>query len=267
MGKAYVVTSGKGGVGKSTITCLFACAFLRAGFSVAVVDADAGMQSLDIMLGAENQVVFDLVDVQEGTATLKQALVKIVPDGRLCLLSSAQMRSTDATSSEAMRAVTDELKQRFDIVLIDGPSGVDRGFVIAATGADEALVVATQDPISLRHAERVIGRLEKCDILLAWLIVNRASGEDESAEAWGIDAAERIGARYLGRLSEDARIRSAYGGNFPAAAMMLPIWKDVCDAAARLTGANDTQPQKPPVVKWRISRFFAWLDGGEDNGF
>ncbi len=174
MGEAIVITSGKGGVGKTTTTANIGAGLAQAGKKVALIDADIGLRNLDVVMGLENRIVYDLVDVVEGQAKLKVALIK---DKRfnenLFLLPAAQTRDKTAVSPAQMRDLVDSMKGEFDFVLIDCPAGIEQGFKNAVAGSDRAVVVATPEVSSVRDADRIIGLLEAEEKHNPSLIVNR----------------------------------------------------------------------------------------------
>lgn len=173
MGEAIVITSGKGGVGKTTTTANIGAGLAKAGKKIALIDADIGLRNLDVVMGLENRIVYDLVDVVEGFAKLKHALIKDKRFENLYLLPAAQTRDKTAVSPEQMKDLVDELKQDFDFVLIDSPAGIEQGFKNAVAGADKALVVATPEISSVRDADRIIGLLEAQEKHKPFLIINR----------------------------------------------------------------------------------------------
>jgi septum site-determining protein MinD len=175
VGEAIVITSGKGGVGKTTTTANLGTALALSGKKVCLVDTDIGLRNLDVIMGLENRVIYDLVDVIEGRCKIHQGLIK---DKRfsdlLYLLPAAQTSDKNAVNPEQMKKLISELKQDYDYVLIDCPAGIERGFKNAIAGADRAIVVTTPDVSSVRDADRVIGLLEREeDIEPPKLIVNR----------------------------------------------------------------------------------------------
>jgi septum site-determining protein MinD len=173
MGEAVVITSGKGGVGKTTTTANLGAALANMSQRVVLVDADIGLRNLDVVLGLENRIVYDLVDVVEGFAKLKHALIKDKRFENLYLLPAAQTKDKNAVSPEQMRQLVGELKEEFDFVVIDCPAGIEQGFRNAIAGADRALVVATPEVSSVRDADRIVGLLEANELKQPQLIINR----------------------------------------------------------------------------------------------
>ena len=173
MGEVIVITSGKGGVGKTTTTANLGSALALAGKKVALVDTDIGLRNLDVVLGLENRIVYDLVDVIEGKCKLRQALIKDKRFKELFLLPAAQTRDKSAINEEQMIELVNKLKQEFDFVLIDCPAGIEQGFKNAIAGASRAIVVTTAEVSAIRDADRIIGLLESHDIKNPELIVNK----------------------------------------------------------------------------------------------
>ena len=173
MARVITVTSGKGGVGKTTSTANLGTALAMQGAKVAVVDADIGLRNLDIVMGLENRIVFDLVDVVEGRARLKQALIKDKRFPDLCLLPAAQTRDKDSVSHSDMINLTNQLRTEFDYVLIDSPAGIESGFRNAIAGADEVLIVTTPEVSAVRDADRIIGLVEAYEKGHPRLVLNR----------------------------------------------------------------------------------------------
>ncbi|GCD81682.1 septum site-determining protein MinD [Parageobacillus thermoglucosidasius] len=175
MGEAIVITSGKGGVGKTTTTANIGTALAILGKRVCLVDTDIGLRNLDVVMGLENRIIYDLVDVVEGRCTVQKALVKDKRfDDHLYLLPAAQTSDKSAVSPEQMKQLVDELKQDYDYVLIDCPAGIEQGYRNAVAGADEAIVVTTPEVSAVRDADRIIGLLENEEhIKPPRLIINR----------------------------------------------------------------------------------------------
>ncbi|QZT33508.1 septum site-determining protein MinD [Caldalkalibacillus thermarum TA2.A1] len=173
MGEAIVITSGKGGVGKTTTSANIGTALALQGKMVCLVDTDIGLRNLDVVMGLENRIIYDLVDVAEGNCRLKQALIKDKRFEELYLLPAAQTKDKDAVAPEQMSKIIAELKQDYDYVIIDCPAGIERGFKNAVAGADRAIVVTTPEVSAVRDADRIIGLLEAYKIESPRLIVNR----------------------------------------------------------------------------------------------
>jgi len=160
MGKVIVVTSGKGGVGKTTSTAALGAALARSGQKVVVVDFDVGLRNLDLVMGAERRVVFDLINVVQGTARLSQALVRDKRIETLFLLPASQTRDKDALTEDGVAQVISELREKFDWVICDSPAGIERGATLAMRFADEAVVVANPEISSVRDSSRIVGLLD-----------------------------------------------------------------------------------------------------------
>ncbi|SOC36425.1 septum site-determining protein MinD [Ureibacillus acetophenoni] len=174
MGEAIVITSGKGGVGKTTTTANLGTALALQGKKVCLVDTDIGLRNLDVVLGLENRIIYDLVDVIEGRCKVHQAIVRDKRvDEKLYLLPAAQTTDKNAINPEQMKSLIDELKREFDYVLIDCPAGIEQGYKNAVAGADRAIVVTTPEISAVRDADRIIGLLEQEDIEPPRLIINR----------------------------------------------------------------------------------------------
>src|SRR5205809_4719137 len=160
MAKVLVVTSGKGGVGKTTTTAAMGAALAQNGQKVVVVDFDVGLRNLDLVMGAERRVVYDLINVVQGVAKLSQALIRDKRIDTLALLPASQTRDKDALSEEGVARVIGELRERFDWVLCDSPAGIERGATLAMRHADLAVVVSNSEVSSVRDADRIIGLLD-----------------------------------------------------------------------------------------------------------
>lgn len=173
MSRIIVITSGKGGVGKTTCTANLGMALAKQGRKVAVVDADFGLRNLDLLLGLENRIVYTAVEVLAGQCRLEQALVKDKRQPGLVLLPAAQNRTKDAVNPAQMRQLIALLAQNYDYVLVDSPAGIEMGFRNAIAAAQEALVVTTPEISAVRDADRVVGLLEAHGIKRTHLIVNR----------------------------------------------------------------------------------------------
>lgn len=173
MGEAIVITSGKGGVGKTTTSANIGTALALQGKKVCMVDTDIGLRNLDVVMGLENRIIYDLIDVAEGRCRLQQALVKDKRFDELYMLPAAQTKDKHAISPEAVRDIVLELKKDFDFVIIDCPAGIEQGFKNAVAGADKAIVVTTPENAAVRDADRIIGLLENERIESPKLVINR----------------------------------------------------------------------------------------------
>lgn len=173
MSEVIVITSGKGGVGKTTTVANIGMGLAMLDRKVVVVDTDIGLRNLDVVMGLENRIVYNLVDVVNGSCRLKQALIKDKRTPNLFLLPSAQTKDKSAVSPEQMIKLTDTLREEFDFILLDCPAGIEQGFKNAIAGADHALVVTTPEVSAIRDADRIIGLLGANEIRKIHLIINR----------------------------------------------------------------------------------------------
>lgn len=160
MGKVVVVTSGKGGVGKTTSTAALGSALAQTGLKVVLIDFDVGLRNLDLVMGAERRVVYDLVNVTQGAAKLSQALIRDKRLGSLFLLPASQTRDKDALTEDGVARVIAALKEKFDYVLCDSPAGIERGAQLAMRFADDAVIVTNPEVSSVRDSDRIIGLLD-----------------------------------------------------------------------------------------------------------
>ncbi len=173
MGEVIVITSGKGGVGKTTTTANIGTGLALAGHKVVLIDTDIGLRNLDVVMGLENRIVYDLVDVVEGICRVKQALIKDKRYEGLYLLPAAQTRDKSAVTPEQMINLINELKAEFDYIIIDCPAGIEQGFKNAIAGANRAIVVTTPEVSAVRDADRIVGLLEANELRNPKLLINR----------------------------------------------------------------------------------------------
>lgn len=210
MGKSIVITSGKGGVGKTTSSANIGTALALMGKRVCLVDLDIGLRNLDVVLGLDNRIIYDIVDVVEGRAKLAQALVKDKRfDDLLYLLPAAQNADKTALNEEQAKEIVDELKNDFDYVILDCPAGIEQGFLNAVAGADTAIIVTTPEISAVRDADRVVGLLEKNPLKEeSHLLINRIRGH-MMAEGDVMDIDEithHLGVPLLGIIVDDDEV-------------------------------------------------------------
>ncbi|WP_449241564.1 septum site-determining protein MinD [Desulfoscipio gibsoniae] len=173
MGEVIVITSGKGGVGKTTTSANLGAGLASLGNKVCLIDADIGLRNLDVVMGLENRIVYDLVDVTGGNCSFRKALIKDKRFENLFLLPAAQTKDKTAVNPDQMRALCEEVKEDFEYVIVDCPAGIEQGFRNAIAGANQAIVVTTPEVSAVRDADRIIGLLEKEDLREPKLVVNR----------------------------------------------------------------------------------------------
>ncbi len=208
MGEVIVVTSGKGGVGKTTTTANVGTGLAMLGKKVVLIDTDIGLRNLDVVMGLENRIVYDLVDVVEETCRIQQALIKDKRYPNLFLLPSAQKRDKTAVTPEQMKVLADTLKEEFDYIIMDCPAGIEQGFKNAIAGAEHALVVTTPEVSAVRDADRIIGLLEANEIKETHLIINRLrmdmvkNGDMMSSD----DVKEILAVNIIGIVPDDENI-------------------------------------------------------------
>lgn len=218
MEKVIVITSGKGGVGKTTTTANIGTGLALLGKSVVLVDTDIGLRNLDVVLGLENRIVYDLVDVVEGTCKLKQALIRDKRYEGLYLLPAAQTRNKNAVSPDQMKELVSQLEREFDYVIIDCPAGIERGFKNAIAGAKSAIVVTIPEVSSVRDADRIIGLLSAGGIEDVQLLINRIRPDlVKRGDMLAIDdTLEILGVDLVGVIPEDEMIFRASNLGEPA---------------------------------------------------
>jgi len=241
MENVIVITSGKGGVGKTTSTANLGAGLAIAGKKVALIDTDIGLRNLDVVLGLENRIVYDLVDAVEGTCKLKQALIRDKRYEGLYLLPAAQTRNKMAVSPEQMKELAEELEKEFDYVLIDCPAGIERGFKNAVAGAKAAIVVTVPEVSSVRDADRIIGLLSSDGIEDIRLLINRIRPDlVRKGDMLAIDdTLEILGVELLGVIPEDEIIfRSSNLGEPAVTDASSTAGKAYRNVAARIMGED-----------------------------
>jgi len=241
MGEVIVVTSGKGGVGKTTTTANLGAALAMRGKKVVLVDTDIGLRNLDVVMGLENRIVYDIVDVVEHKCKLRQALIKDKRFTDLFLLPAAQTRDKSAVNEEEMKELTANLKEKFDYILIDCPAGIEQGFKNAISGADRALVVTNAEISSIRDADRIIGLLEASELKNPELIINRLRPEMvKKGEMMDVDdILDLLSIDLIGVVPEDENIITQTNKGEPAVSnKKAPSGRAYVEIARRLLGEN-----------------------------
>lgn len=238
MGEVIVITSGKGGVGKTTITANLSIALSKMGKSVIAIDTDIGLRNLDVVMGLENHIIYNIVDVIEGNCRLKQAIIKDRKHDNLYLLPSAQSKDKDSINPQQMIELTENLKTQFDYIIIDCPAGIEQGFKNAIAGATKAIVVTTPEVSAIRDADRIIGLLEKDGISPIYLLVNKLRPElirkgDMMSET---DVYEILGTEIIGCINDDVNIVIATNRGEAVVDQNTASGRAITDIACKLAG-------------------------------
>ena len=267
MAKVLVVTSGKGGVGKTTSTAALGAALARNGQSVVVVDFDVGLRNLDLVMGAERRVVFDLINVVQGDAKLTQALIRDKRVDNLFLLPASQTRDKDALTAEGVERVIGELREKFDWVICDSPAGIERGATLAMRYADVAVVVTNPEVSSVRDSDRIIGlldskteraekgeRIEKHLLLTRYDPARAARGEMLKTE----DVLEILSIPLLGIIPESQEVLRASNLGAPVTLNnpTSPAARAYIDAAKRLRGETRRDDRSRKEKRSLIGKLF-----------
>lgn len=215
--KAITITSGKGGVGKTTTTANIGVALARMNKKVVLIDADIGLRNLDVVMGLENRIVYDLVDVVEGRSKLRQAMIKHKQFPDLYVIPAAQTRDKTAVSPSDMVRVVQLLRPEFDYIIIDSPAGIERGFRNAVAPADEVIIITNPEVSAVRDADRIIGLIEAENKGPARLVINRVKadmirkGDMLSAD----DVTDILAIKLLGIIPEDEHVIPASNSGTP----------------------------------------------------
>ena len=240
MSEVIVVTSGKGGVGKTTTSANVGTGLANLGFKVVLIDTDIGLRNLDVVLGLENRIVYNLVDVVEGNCRIKQALIKDKRYQNLYLLPSAQTKDKTSVNPEQMKKLTDELREEFDYIILDCPAGIEQGFKNAISGADRALVVTTPEVSAIRDADRIIGLLEANEMKKIELIVNRIRMDMvKRGDMMSInDVVDILAIDLIGAVPDDENIVVSTNNGEPLVGSNCLAGKACANICKRITGEN-----------------------------
>ncbi len=265
MSRIIVTTSGKGGVGKTTVTANLGMALARLGHKVALVDADFGLRNLDLLLGLENRVVYTAVEVVAGECRLEQALVKDKREPKLALLPAAQNRNKEAVSPEQMKQLVSALIDTYDYIVIDSPAGIEMGFKNAIAAAQEALIVTTPEIAAVRDADRVIGLLEAQGVKQIHLIVNRLRpAMVQVNDMMSVqDVQEILAIPLIGIVPEDERVIVSTNRGEPLVLAENPSLAGTAfdNIARRLEGEKVEFLDLHPVHDSLFARIRSWLFG------
>ena len=262
MGEVIVITSGKGGVGKTTTTANLGVALALRNKKVALVDTDIGLRNLDVVMGLENRIVYDIVDVVEEKCKLRQALIKDKRFNELFLLPAAQTRDKSAVNEEQMKELIGKLKDEFDYILIDCPAGIEQGFKNAIAGADRAIIVTTAEISAIRDADRIIGLLEASEIKNPELIINRIRpAMVKKGEMMDVDdIVDLLSIDLIGVVPDDEYIITQTNKGEPVVIKdKSPSGKAYLEIARRILGENVdvTIPTKKEGLFSKMKGFFA----------
>lgn len=254
MSEVIVVTSGKGGVGKTTTTANIGCALANHGYEVLLVDTDIGLRNLDVIMGLENRIVYNLVDVIEGNCRATQAIIKDKQCSGLYLLPAAQTRDKTAVKPEQMIKLITSLKSDFDYIIIDCPAGIEQGFKNAIAAAERAIVVTTPEVSAIRDADRIIGILNANDMPRIDLVINRIRmdmvkrGEMMSVE----DVVDILSVNHIGSVYDDEDIVIAGNRGTPIAGKNCSASRAYDHIALRIAGQiiNTKNEKKHSIFGW-----------------
>lgn len=268
-GRVIVITSGKGGVGKTTTNANIGTALARAGKKVVMIDTDLGLRNLDLLLGLENRIVYTIVDVVEERCKLKQALVKDKKNPNLCLLAAAQTRDKTAVTEEQLKSICEELKKDFDFILVDCPAGIEQGFQNAVAGASEAIVVTTPEMSAVRDADRIIGLLESKEEIKSYrLLLNRVRPNlIESNDMMSVDdVVDILSAQLIGIIPEDTGIITSTNKGEPIVNDEKSLAGQAYNNVARRIIGEDVpflNLEEDKGIVARVKKFFSNLVGKE----
>lgn len=240
MSEVIVVTSGKGGVGKTTTTANIGTGLAMLGKKVVLIDTDIGLRNLDVVMGLENRIVYHLVDVVEGNCRLKQALIRDKRYNGLFVLPSAQTRDKSAVTPKQMEVLTEQLRDCFDYIILDCPAGIEQGFQNAVAGADRAIVVTTPEVSAIRDADRIIGLLEakgmsKCDLVLNRIRMDMVMRGDMMSMD---DVVDILAINLIGIVPDDERIVISTNQGEPVAGTDSKVGQAFMNICYRIIGED-----------------------------
>lgn len=238
MTPVWTIVSGKGGVGKSTLAASLAVGLAKRKMRVVLIDMDTGLRNQDMLLGLENRVVFDLIDVIDGNATLDQALVQDALRPTLTLLSSSQIHEAAAIALEEFRVIIDTLRERFSYVIIDCPSGIGAAFRLCSAVASDVIVCTTPDEIAIRDADRVVGLLRQRGDQPLWLVINRIRADWVRRRSMYSPKviAQTLDVPLVGALNEDEEVLRCQIARKTVIESDAMIWQTMDDILRRLLG-------------------------------
>lgn len=267
MAKVIVVTSGKGGVGKTTTSASIATGLAKRGHKTVVIDFDVGLRNLDLIMGCERRVVYDFVNVLQNEAKLKQALIKDKHCENLFVLPASQTRDKDALTVEGVGKILDELRENFDYVVCDSPAGIEQGAIMALYFADEAIIVTNPEISSVRDSDRILGILaakskranDNQDPIIEHLLISRYSPERvDSGEMLSItDIQELLGVKLIGVIPESETVLQASNSGIPVIHMDdSPSGQAYSDVITRFLGEDIPMRFLEPEKKSFLKRLF-----------
>lgn len=270
-GRVIVITSGKGGVGKTTTSANIGTALAKAGQKVVLIDTDIGLRNLDLLLGLENRIVYTIVDVVEERCKLKQALVKDKKNPNLCLLAAAQTRDKSSVNQDQLKSICEKLKKDNDFIIVDCPAGIEQGFQNAIAGATEAIIVTTPEMSAVRDADRIIGLLEAKEEIESYkLLLNRVRPNlIKTNDMMSVDdVVDILSCNLIGIIPEDTGVITSTNKGEPIVndenSLAGQAYQNV---AKRIMGEeiDFLDLDAPKGIVEKIKKFFAGLFGKEQN--
>lgn len=270
-GRVIVITSGKGGVGKTTTSANIGSALAKLGHKVVLIDTDTGLRNLDLLLGLENRIVYTLVDVVEERCKLRQALVKDKKNPNLCMLATAQTRDKSSVTAEQLQKITEKLKKDYDFIIVDCPAGIEQGFQTAIAGASEAIIVTTPEMSAIRDADRIIGLLDAAEGIESYkVLINRvrpnmiAAKDMLSVE----DVLDQLSCQKIGIIPEDSGIITSTNKGEPIVHNEKSLaGKAYMNVARRITGEDVPflELEEPTNIVGKLKKFLSGLKKGKEQ--